>query len=595
MSSARQTSRDCTAWWGSGNSTKRAAPSPPTPCCSADATLSGTAHWSSDCGGMGTFDFDGSTNYFSVNSTTDFQPTAMLSISAWVYGNSWLAGADGNVNTIVRKGDGTPNNYNLAISGGKVMFCLDDVDTTGIKSTATLNTGQWYHVAVTWDGATVKIYINGVLDSSTARTGTIGTDTRNLYIGGRSGTDCFNGMLRDVRVYNRPLTATELVGGTGLVGYWAFSEGSGTSAADTSGLANTATLSGGATWTSDCTGNNNALLTNGTGGIATTNVPFDPPSVGTVAFWLRSTGAPAATARIIGQGGDWEIRQLNTGIVISDLSGDGDTTVATVTPLTQVGRWYHFAATFDATTKSYAIYVDGQLEKSGTNANAMSKQPAAPITFGNRAGTPDYWSGALRDVRVYNRKLCPAEIEFLYGLVGYWKMDNTTATTAADSSGMGLNGTVTGSAPTWTSGKISNCIQLNGSNRVEVNSLMGTPRNVTIAAWANLTAADTGGAELVSIGDYFAMRLNNGTTASTFFYNGTTWTSAGFSQNFAGAGWHHFAAVFNDDANTLTFYVDGLQQAQTSTTASITYSGQGTKTEIGTHGNGQTTYDFSGK
>jgi hypothetical protein len=174
-------------------------------------------------------------------------------------------------------------------------------------------------------------------------------------------------------------------------------------------------------------------------------------------------------------------------------------------------------------------------------------------------------------------------------------MDETTGTTAADSSGMGLTGAVTGAAPTWTGGKISNCIQLNGSNRVEVNSLMGSPRNATIAAWANLTSADTSGAELVSIGDYFGMRLNNGTTASTFFYNGTTWTSAGFSQNFAGAGWHHFAAVFNDDANTLTFYVDGLQQAQTSTTASIAYSSQGSKTEIGAHGNGQTTYDFSGK
>ncbi len=104
-----------------------------------------------------------------------------------------------------------------------------------------------------------------------------------------------------------------------------------------------------------------------------------------------------------------------------------------------------------------------------------------------------------------------------------------------------------------------------------------------------------GGAELVSIGDYFAMRVNNGTTASTFFYNGSTWLAAGYSQNFAGAGWHHFAAVFNDDANTLTFYVDAVQQAQLSTTASIVYTGQGSKTVIGAHGNGQTTYDFTGK
>ena len=59
---------------------------------------------------------------------------------------------------------------------------------------ATLNTGTWYHVAATWDGTTAKIYINGVLDSSTGRTGTIGSDARAVNIGGRSGsTDMFDG------------------------------------------------------------------------------------------------------------------------------------------------------------------------------------------------------------------------------------------------------------------------------------------------------------------------------------------------------------------------------------------------------------------
>lgn len=560
-----------------------------------NAVLSGTAHWSSDCGGMGTFNFDGSSNYFSVNSTSDFQPTAMLSISAWVYGNAWLGGSDGNVNTIVRKGDGTPNNYNLAISGGKVMFCLDDSDTAGIKSSSTLNTGQWYFIAATWDGTTAKIYINGVLDTSSAKAAPIGTDTRTLYIGGRSGTDMFNGMLRDVRIYNRPLTANEITAGAGLVGYWAFSEGSGTTAADTSGMNYNATLSGGATWTSDCTGNNNALLTNGTGGIAATNSAFDPPATGTVAFWMRSTGTPAATARIMGLGDNWEIRQDNDGLVVSDLGGDGSTNIGTVTPLTTVGTWYHVAIEYDSTNNSYAIYVNGQLERSGTNPSTIAKQAAGVLSFGTRTGSTNYWSGALRDVRVYNRKLCPTEVAALYGLVGYWKLDETTGTTAADSSGLGLNGSVVGGTPTWTTGKVSNCIQLNGANHVEVNGLMGTPRNATIAAWANLTSPDSSGAELVSIGNCFAIRLNESSVAKTFIYNGTTWLSASYSQSYTGAGWHHFAAVFNDDANTLTFYIDAVQQAQLSTTASIVYTGQGSKTCIGAHGNGLTTFDFTGK
>ena len=42
--------------------------------------LPGTASWSTDCGGMGVFDFNGSTHVFTVANAADFQPTTMLSI-----------------------------------------------------------------------------------------------------------------------------------------------------------------------------------------------------------------------------------------------------------------------------------------------------------------------------------------------------------------------------------------------------------------------------------------------------------------------------------------------------------------------------------
>ena len=96
-------------------------------------------------------------------------------------------------------------------------------------------------------------------------------------------------------VYSGALTDAEVRYLYGFVGHWKFAEGSGTTAADSSGLANTATLSGGATWETTCAGIN-ALTTNGTGGIAQTNAPFTPPSVGTVAFWMRGAGDPSTTA-----------------------------------------------------------------------------------------------------------------------------------------------------------------------------------------------------------------------------------------------------------------------------------------------------------
>jgi hypothetical protein len=517
----------------------------------------------------------------------------MLSIAAWVKGDSWGSGTD--VDTILRKGEANPNNYALAISDGRVEFLLDGNDGAGHRSNTVLSTGQWYHVAATWDGANVRIYIDGQLDNTIARSGTIGSDTRSLYIGGRSGTDFFNGMLRDVRLYNRPLTTAEIVRLAGTAGHWLFSEGSGTAAADSSGVGNNATLSGGATWTTDCAGNNNALLTNGTGGIARTNGIFTPPDVGTVAFWMRSAGSPATTARLCGCDPDWEIRQSTDGKLSFDLCGDATPDMVTTNPLNEVGEWYHVAITFDSNNDTYAIYIDGVLDKSGTNSVAMIQRSANYMSFGARTGqASEYWQGALRDFRIYTRRLCPTEIAALYGLGLHWKLDETSGSVAADSSGLGQNGTVVGTA-TWTAGAIDNCLQLNGSTRVELNSLLGSPRNITMAAWANLTTADTSGAELISLGDYFAIRLNEGTTTRAFFYNGSTWTSVSVTQSFAGTGWHHFAAAFNDDQNWCKFYIDGVEVATVSTAVTIPYTGLGTKLVVGAHGNGGTAFDFTGK
>ena len=78
-------------------------------------------------------------------------------------------------------------------------------DPTSIQGNSVLATGQWYHVAATWDGAFARIYVNGQLDGSPiARSDTIGTDTRPVYIGGRSGaTDFFDGMIYALLLQSR--------------------------------------------------------------------------------------------------------------------------------------------------------------------------------------------------------------------------------------------------------------------------------------------------------------------------------------------------------------------------------------------------------
>ena len=118
---------------------------------------------------------------------------------------------------------------------------------------------------------------------------------------------------------------------------------------------------------------------------------------GTVAFWMKSSGSPSQTARLFGVGDNWEARQNTDGTLSFDICGDATPDVVTTTPLNEVGRWYHVVETFKASDESYAIYIDGQLNKSGTNSNAMSTQAADILSFGTRTGSTQYWQGALRD------------------------------------------------------------------------------------------------------------------------------------------------------------------------------------------------------
>ena len=173
----------------------------------------------------GALSFDGSNDHIVVPNNASLQPTSALSICAWIRGDSWDSGR--YVNPILRKGSTTPVNYQLTIADRKVSLMLDDMDENdGIPGDTTLNTGQWYHVAATWDGAHVRIYLNGILDNNPpdARSGFIGTDTRSLYIGGRGTQDNFDGLLDDVRLYSRALSAAEVAALAQGLRYEAFTE-----------------------------------------------------------------------------------------------------------------------------------------------------------------------------------------------------------------------------------------------------------------------------------------------------------------------------------------------------------------------------------
>ena len=110
---------------------------------------------------------------------------------------------------VIYKGD---NNYYLeGSSNNSRRPALGGTFGNPIYGTAALAANTWTHLAGTYDGATMRLYVNGVQVASRAQTGAIATSTNPLQIGGDSiYGQYFAGQIDEIRVYNRALSAAEV-------------------------------------------------------------------------------------------------------------------------------------------------------------------------------------------------------------------------------------------------------------------------------------------------------------------------------------------------------------------------------------------------
>ena len=182
------------------------------------------------------------------------------------------------------------------------------------------------------------------------------------------------------------------------------------------------------------------------------------------------------------------------------------------------------------------------------------------------------------------------------GLKGRYTFDDP-ADLGNDSSPLGANdGTPTNGPAAATDPTRGAVLDFDGVNDyVQVAGRYGNQANITLAAWVNLTAADTGGAEIISLGDSVALRADQsgGVGVAGFIYNGSSWVTLSSGTNIAGTGWHFLAYTFDDAGNTNNLYIDGNLVASAAITTSISYT-KGANTQIGRHGNGGTSFDFNG-
>jgi hypothetical protein len=200
--------------------------------------------------------FNGNSSFVQVPANTSLNISSNLTLETWAKPTAVNAFAD-----IVGAGG-----YELGIrpsaDGFMAMFQIVVGGTTYSATSATagpMAPGQWYHFAGTYDGNTVRLFVNGVQLGTTVKVGAIDSSTVPLRIASSQlVSDFFTGEVDEVRVSNTvryinaftPPTAP-FVTDANTAGLWHLDEGTGTTTADASGHGNNGSLSGAARWVTD--------------------------------------------------------------------------------------------------------------------------------------------------------------------------------------------------------------------------------------------------------------------------------------------------------------------------------------------------------
>ncbi len=149
--------------------------------------------------------FDGSFDYINIGSSTDFDFTNNFSVGVWLKSTTL-----NTLNTLVRKGQ---YSWSLEIRTiENAQFGADGISAVALGLTS-LADDRWHHVIGTYDGSTISVYVDGVLDDSKSTSGNSVVNGTEVWIGGNSQDDnrWFTGTMDDVRLYNRALSMEEVV------------------------------------------------------------------------------------------------------------------------------------------------------------------------------------------------------------------------------------------------------------------------------------------------------------------------------------------------------------------------------------------------
>lgn len=149
--------------------------------------------------------FDGFNDYVFISDSESFLTQYEVTLEAWIKRNSY---ADGTV--FSKNGP-----FYLGVRNNKASCDIFAGDWWHgfVNGTTDLEPNIWYHIACTYDGSNIKLYVNGIEEESVPKTGDILMHSHSVYIGwGEPGQNqYFNGTIDEVRISNIARNFTSVI------------------------------------------------------------------------------------------------------------------------------------------------------------------------------------------------------------------------------------------------------------------------------------------------------------------------------------------------------------------------------------------------
>jgi hypothetical protein len=334
--------------------------------------------------------------------------------------------------------------------GVNVAFVITDPDGNfyEVDSSGEILTGEWTHLAGTWDGTTMKLYINGALDQAgVPEIPAVGDSTCPFSIGGVYGScgyygQFFPGLIDELSLYDRPLFAGEvnaiyLAGSAGkcktppacvtcpetAVGWWAAEGDASDTLHSTDGaLQNDANFAPGKT--------GQAFSFDGVS--QAVEIPYAPALTSTafsVEAWVSPSGQAGGQAFIFGQsyGRQLIVRAGNQGLGVAFVVASDPWTFYEVDSSGEIpiGEWTHLVGTWDGVS-SLSLYVNGALDQQATlEAVPWDSGCAFHIggvydPSGDCAYVGQFFNGLIDEATLYSSALPADQIQAIYnaGIAG---------------------------------------------------------------------------------------------------------------------------------------------------------------------------------